>query len=99
VSISRVDLTFYFGHHLPRPVVGVDEPLTVRIDLVATTFEDRYDTRMRRPSKGKPAISGLQNLNNADGCGIDQCSVERDQAPAVAHGQCDQMVVGNLKVV
>ena len=34
-SAGGVDLAFNLGHHLSRPVVGVDEPLAVRVDLVA----------------------------------------------------------------
>lgn len=32
---GRFDLLLDLGHHLPRPVVGVDEPLPQRIDLIA----------------------------------------------------------------
>ncbi len=45
-SARGIDLGFDLGHHLPRPVVGVDEPLAVRVDLISA--KGIGDVRARR---------------------------------------------------
>ena len=46
-AAGRLDLAFHLGHHLTGPVVGVDEALPQRVDLVSAEWIG--DIRARRP--------------------------------------------------
>ena len=45
---GRFDLALHLGHHLARPVVGVDEPFAERIDLVAAERVGHVGARRAR---------------------------------------------------